>query len=343
MLRNDFYFDLPDELIAQNPAVSRRGSRLMIVNPNNAFEHRRFFDLSEYLQPGDLLVFNDTKVIPARLFGEKHTGGKIEILVERVTGSHIALAKVRPNRRVKEGATLLLELDYSAVVVKQRDDFFDIKFSSPVMDVLDHVGHVPLPPYIDREDLLEDRSRYQTIYARQIGAVAAPTAGLHFDKSLLAQMKQKGVEMAYLTLHVGSGTFQPMRTKNISDHVMHSEWTKVSQSVCRQVSDAKSRSGRVIAVGTTSVRSLETAARTGLIKPFEGETALFISPGYQFKVVDMILTNFHLPESSLLVLVSAFSGHENTMSAYKKAIAQRYRFFSYGDAMLLTGRSKKDQ
>ncbi len=343
MLRNDFYFDLPDELIAQHPAASRRGSRLMIVSPNNAFEHRSFFDLSEYLQPGDLLVFNDTKVIPARLFGEKHTGGKIEILVERVTGSHTAFAKVRSNRRVKEGTTLALELDYSAVVVKQRDDFFDVKFSSPVMDVLDHVGHVPLPPYIDREDLLEDRSRYQTIYARQIGAVAAPTAGLHFDKSLLAQMKQKGVEMAYLTLHVGSGTFQPMRTKNISDHVMHSEWTKVSQSVCRQVSDAKSRGGRVIAVGTTSVRSLETAARTGLIKPFEGETALFISPGYQFKVVDMILTNFHLPESSLLVLVSAFSGHENTMSAYKKAIAQRYRFFSYGDAMLLTGRSKKDQ
>ena len=342
MLRKDFHFDLPDELIAQQPKASRRGSRLMIVNSDNGFQHKRFFDLSEYLQSGDLLVFNDTKVMPARLFGEKHTGGKVEILVERVTGSHIAFAKLRSNGRVREGTRLLLELGYSAVVVKQRDDFFDIEFSCPVMDILDHVGHIPLPPYIDREDSLEDRSRYQTVYARKIGAVAAPTAGLHFDKRLLASMKKKGVEMAYLTLHVGSGTFQPMRTKNISNHLMHSEWMKVSQSVAEQIGETKSRGGRVIAVGTTSVRSLETAARTGLIQPFEGETDLFISPGYQFKVVDMILTNFHLPESSLLVLVSAFSGHENTMSAYKEAITQRYRFFSYGDAMLLTGRCKKD-
>jgi len=336
MRRDLFQFDLPDELIARQPAQQRQGSRLLYLDSaSNELQHQQFPDLLDHIQPGDLMVFNNTKVIPARLFGEKETGGKIEVLVERVVDSHSVHAHIRASKSPKPGNQLMFEQGYRAEMLGRADDLFILKFSAPVLAVLDQIGHMPLPPYIDRTDTDEDKSRYQTVYAEQLGAVAAPTAGLHFDQQLLEDIQSKGAQIAFVTLHVGAGTFQPVRADNILDHEMHSEWLQVSDEVCQQVIDTKAKGGRVIAVGTTSVRCLETAARSGQIGPFEGDTNIFIYPGYDFKVVDGLLTNFHLSESTLLMLVSAFSGYQSIMLAYQQAVAERYRFFSYGDAMFL--------
>jgi len=336
MRRDLFQFDLPDELIARQPAHQRQGSRLLYLNSaSNDLQHQQFPDLIDHIQPGDLMVFNNTKVIPARLFGEKETGGKIEVLVERILDSHRVQAHIRASKSPKAGNQLRFDEGYSAEMQERAGDLFVLKFSQPVLTVLDNIGHMPLPPYIDRTDTEEDKSRYQTVYAEELGAVAAPTAGLHFDQQLLESIQSKGAQIAFVTLHVGAGTFQPVRADNILDHEMHSEWLQVSEEVCQQVIETKAAGGRVIAVGTTSVRCLETAARSGKIAPFEGDTDIFIYPGYDFKVVDGLLTNFHLSESTLLMLVSAFSGYQPIMQAYREAVAERYRFFSYGDAMFL--------
>ncbi len=331
-----FQFDLPDELIARQPASQRQGSRLLYLDAaNNNLQHQQFTDLLSHIQPGDLMVFNNTKVIPARLFGQKESGGKLELLVERVVDKYSVLAHVRASKSPKQGSQLLFDNGHSAEMIGRADDLFELRFSEPVLEVLDQIGHMPLPPYIDRSDTDEDKSRYQTVYAQELGAVAAPTAGLHFDDQMLEAIKAKGVQIAFVTLHVGAGTFQPVRVDNILEHKMHAEWLQVSEDVCRQVRETKSAGGRVIAVGTTSVRSLETAAQNGEITPFEGETDIFIFPGFKFNVVDGLLTNFHLSESTLLMLVSAFSGYQPIMRAYREAVAERYRFFSYGDAMFL--------
>ena len=336
MRRDHFQFDLPDELIARQPTVERRGSRLLFLDSEaEALEHQQFADFLSHVKAGDLLVFNNTKVIPARLFGHKESGGKIEVLVERVLGAHSVLAHIRASKSPKPGNQLIFDNGHRAEMLGRVDDLFELAFAEPVLDVLDKIGHMPLPPYIDRSDTDEDKSRYQTVYGDQLGAVAAPTAGLHFDQQLLADIAEKGAQIAFVTLHVGAGTFQPVRADNIQDHQMHSEWLQVSEAVCQQVAETKARGGRVIAVGTTSVRCLETAARSGKIAPFEGDTNIFIYPGYQFRVVDALLTNFHLSESTLLMLVSAFSGYQSIMAAYREAVAERYRFFSYGDAMFL--------
>ena len=340
MRRDLFQFDLPDELIARQPTEQRQGSRLLYLDSHNDdLQHQQFTDLLSHIQPGDLIVFNNTKVIPARLFGQKESGGKVELLIERVVDKYTVLAHTRASKSPKVGNQLIFDDGYSAEMMGRVDDLFELKFSAAVLDVLDQIGHMPLPPYIDRSDTEEDKSRYQTVYAQQLGAVAAPTAGLHFDDQMLADIKAKGAEVAFVTLHVGAGTFQPVRVDNILDHKMHSEWWQVSDQVCQQVRDTKASGGRVIAVGTTSVRCLETAARSGEIVPFEGDTDIFIYPGYQFNVVDALLTNFHLSESTLLMLVSAFSGYQSIMRAYREAVAERYRFFSYGDAMFLINNS----
>jgi S-adenosylmethionine:tRNA ribosyltransferase-isomerase len=336
MRRDLFQFDLPDELIARQPAEQRRGSRLLYLDSvADDLRHQQFADVLDHIAPGDLMVFNNTKVIAARLFGHKASGGKVEVLVERVLSADLVLAHIRASKSPKMGSQLLFDEGYSAEMLGRVDDLFELKFSAAVLDVLDHIGHMPLPPYIDRADTDQDKNRYQTVYAQQSGAVAAPTAGLHFDDQLLDEIRAKGAEIAFVTLHVGAGTFQPVRADNIHDHKMHSEWLQVSDAVCAQVVDTKARGGRVIAVGTTSVRCLETAASSGTIAPYEGDTDIFIFPGYRFKVVDGLLTNFHLSESTLLMLVSAFAGYQPIMQAYREAVAERYRFFSYGDAMFL--------
>ena len=336
MRLDHFRFDLPDELIARQPTADRRGSRLLAMDATGEIEHRGFADILDHIQAGDLLVFNNTKVIPARLFGKKETGGNVELLIERITGNLTALAHIRASKSPKAGATLVFDDGFSANMLGRVDDLFELEFSAPLLSMLDQIGHMPLPPYIDREDTQEDKTRYQTVYADQPGAVAAPTAGLHFDDQLLADIQAKGAELAFVTLHVGAGTFQPVRVENISEHKMHSEWLEVSESVCQQVKATKARGGKVFAVGTTSVRSLETASRSGEIAPYQGDTDIFIYPGYEFKVVDRLLTNFHLSESTLLMLVSAFAGYTPIMKAYQQAVSERYRFFSYGDAMLLS-------
>jgi S-adenosylmethionine:tRNA ribosyltransferase-isomerase len=336
MRLNHFHFELPDELIARQPTADRRGSRLLVMDANGTVEHQGFSDILDYIQAGDLLVFNNTKVIPARVFGKKETGGNIELLIERITGNQTALAHIRASKSPKVGATLLFDNGFSALMLGRVDDLFELEFSGPLLAILDEIGHMPLPPYIDREDTQEDKTRYQTVYADQPGAVAAPTAGLHFDDQLLADIQAKGADLAFVTLHVGAGTFQPVRVENIVEHKMHSEWLEVSDSVCQQVQATKARGGKVFAVGTTSVRSLETASSSGEIAPYQGDTDIFIYPGYKFKVVDRLLTNFHLSESTLLMLVSAFAGYTPIMKAYQQAVSQGYRFFSYGDAMLLT-------
>ncbi|WP_286749125.1 tRNA preQ1(34) S-adenosylmethionine ribosyltransferase-isomerase QueA [Marinobacter sp. UBA2688] len=336
---SDFHFDLPDELIARYPLKERSASRLLSLDGlSGDTRHLRFTDLPGLLQPGDLLVFNDTRVIPARLFGRKETGGQVEVLVERVLGEHDILAHVRASKALKEGQKVLLE-DGTALRMSGRDDaLFHLHCDSdePVLEVLERIGHMPLPPYVDRPDESSDRERYQTVYAREAGAVAAPTAGLHFDDRILAELESRGIETAFVTLHVGAGTFQPVRVEGIEDHVMHSEVAHVSQETVDAVNAARARGGRVVAVGTTSVRSLESASRGGVVRPFQGETDIFIYPGYRFQTVDAMVTNFHLPESTLIMLVSAFAGYQNVMSAYQAAVAERYRFFSYGDAMFIT-------
>ncbi|MEY3017475.1 MAG: S-adenosylmethionine:tRNA ribosyltransferase-isomerase [Pseudomonadota bacterium] len=339
MKTHDFHFDLPEELIARYPMPERSASRLLCLDKSSgAIRHGVFRDIESLLRPGDLLVFNNTKVIPARLFGEKASGGKLEMLVERVLDGRRALAHVRASKSPKPGSTLRVGdgQEWSEVnVIGRHDALFELDFVEGVGAVLERFGHMPLPPYITREDELGDRERYQTVYAEKAGAVAAPTAGLHFDEPLLARLRDKGVQFAYVTLHVGAGTFQPVRVDNIADHHMHSEYLEVSEEVCRQVNAAKAAGHRVVAVGTTSVRSLESAAQGGELAPFTGDTNIFIYPGYTFKVVDALITNFHLPESTLIMLVSAMAGKAHVMAAYQEAVAQQYRFFSYGDAMII--------
>lgn len=333
----DFSFELPDALIARHPLAERRASRLLVLDgPSGTLAHRQFADLLDYLSAGDLMVFNDTRVIPARLFGQKQTGGKLEILVERVLDDRRVLAHVRSSKSPKPGSVILIEGGGEARMLARQDALFELEFSEDVLALLERAGHMPLPPYIDRPDEAADRERYQTVYAQRSGAVAAPTAGLHFDNELLAALRDKGVETAFVTLHVGAGTFQPVRVERIEEHHMHREWLEVSQAVVDAVAACRARGGRVIAVGTTSVRSLESAARDGELKPFSGDTDIFIYPGKPFHVVDALVTNFHLPESTLLMLVSAFAGYPETMAAYAAAVEQGYRFFSYGDAMFIT-------
>ncbi|WP_226705147.1 tRNA preQ1(34) S-adenosylmethionine ribosyltransferase-isomerase QueA [Microbulbifer elongatus] len=337
MQRQDFYFDLPESLIAKAPTEQRRGSRLLCLDGNSGdLAHRQFADLPDLVEPGDLLVFNDTRVIPARLFAQKASGGKLEILIERVQDEQRALAHVRSSKSPKPGSEILLEDGTVLKMVARHDALFELEFPQEgALEVLERLGHMPLPPYIDRADTEADKERYQTVYSRNAGAVAAPTAGLHFDEEMIESLKAKGVDTAFVTLHVGAGTFQPVRVDDIHSHKMHTEILDVPADVCDAVAACKARGGRVIAVGTTSVRALESAAKSGALKPTRGETDIFIYPGYTFKVVDRLITNFHLPESTLLMLVSAFAGYRNTMNAYKAAVENEYRFFSYGDAMLI--------
>ncbi|KPP97707.1 tRNA preQ1(34) S-adenosylmethionine ribosyltransferase-isomerase QueA [Marinobacter sp. HL-58] len=337
---SDFHFELPDELIARYPLKERSASRLLSLDGlSGTVAHRQFADLTDLLQPGDLLVFNNTRVIPARLFARKETGGQVEVLVERLLGEHELLAHVKASKALKPGQRILLE-DGTPMLMKQREDaLFHLvcDSSEPLLELLDRIGHMPLPPYVDRPDESTDRERYQTVYAKESGAVAAPTAGLHFDEGILAKLAARGIESTFVTLHVGAGTFQPVRVEQIENHIMHSEVAHVPEAAVAAVEAARARGGRVVAVGTTSVRSLESASRGGVLKPFRGETDIFIYPGYRFQCVDAMVTNFHLPESTLIMLVSAFAGYENVMSAYRDAVAERYRFFSYGDAMFITG------
>jgi S-adenosylmethionine:tRNA ribosyltransferase-isomerase len=335
---SDFDYHLPNELIAQKPLAQRSASRLLRISPLTAdMVNGQFTDITTFLNSGDLLVFNDTRVVPARLFGQKQTGGKIEVLVERVLDDKTLLAHVRSSKSPKSGAVLLLEDKISCVMAAREGSLFKLTQDSDKswLTLLNQYGHMPLPPYIERADDDEDLERYQTVYAQNPGAVAAPTAGLHFDQTLIATLKSKGVETAHITLHVGAGTFQPVKVENIDEHVMHSEWVQVSQSVCDAISQAHSRGNKVVAVGTTVVRSLEAAASDGLVKAFEGDVSIFITPGYRFKAVDAMITNFHLPKSTLLMLVSAFAGTALIQQAYQQAVDERYRFFSYGDAMLI--------
>lgn len=333
----DFHFELPDALIARYPLAERRASRLLVLDgPSGSLAHRQFADILQYLRPGDLMVFNNTRVIPARLFGQKASGGKVEVLVERVLDSHRVFAHVRASKAPKPGSMILIDGGGEAEMVARHDGLFELRFNEEVLPLLERVGHMPLPPYIDRADDSADRERYQTVYADRAGAVAAPTAGLHFDQALLASIAEMGVATAFVTLHVGAGTFQPVRVERIEDHHMHSEWLEVDQTVVDAVAACRARGGRVIAVGTTSVRSLESAARSGELRAFSGDTDIFIYPGRPLHVVDALVTNFHLPESTLLMLVSAFAGYPETMAAYQAAVAEGYRFFSYGDAMFIT-------
>jgi len=335
MQTEEFHFDLPESLIAQFPPAERGDSRLLYLNGAET-QDLQFRDLESLLQPNDLLIFNNTRVIPARLFGRKSTGGKIEILIERITAERQALAHIRSSKSPKPGAILILDGDDSQVEVTGREGaLFQLQFNEPAIDLLNRIGHIPLPPYIERADGEDDQDRYQTVYAREEGAVAAPTAGLHFSDEMLKCLADKGIRQEFITLHVGAGTFQPVRVENIAEHVMHSERIEVGQHICTAVAETRARGGRVIAVGTTVVRSLESAARDGELRPFSGETDIFITPGYPFQVIDGLLTNFHLPESTLLMLVSALAGHQRMMAAYQHAVAAQYRFFSYGDAMLI--------
>ena len=340
----DFNFALPESLIAHYPQPERSACRLLSLDgPSGELQHGVFTDVLDKLQPGDLLVFNNTRVIPARVYGQKASGGKLEMLVERMLDEKRVLAHVRASKAPKPGTELLLgdALAVRATMVARHDTLFEIEFrdSREVLDILNHIGHMPLPPYIDRPDEEADRELYQTVYSAKPGAVAAPTAGLHFDQPLLDALRQKGIETAFVTLHVGAGTFQPVRVESIEDHIMHAEYAEVPQEVVDAVLACKARGNKVVAVGTTSVRSLESAAKAAenaLIAPFFDDTQIFIYPGYQYQVIDALITNFHLPESTLIMLVSAFAGYKNTMNAYQQAVEQQYRFFSYGDAMFIT-------
>lgn len=338
MRTQDFDFYLPSELIAQYPAEKRSGSRLLHLDGQSGnLTDSNFVALAQWLNPNDLIVFNDTRVIKARLFGQKATGGAIEVMIERALNDHEALAQVRASRSPKAGVRLLLEGQIEAVVIGRDDDLFHLQFlnDAPIYDLLEQYGHLPLPPYIAHAAESEDESRYQTVYAKHAGAVAAPTAGLHFDEAMLANIEATGVNIAYVTLHVGAGTFQPVKVDEISAHKMHSERYHIPEATLALIAQTKQKGGRVLAVGTTALRALESAAQTGALKAGSAETNIFITPGYQFLVVDRLLTNFHLPKSTLMMLVSAFAGHAHIMHAYQHAVQQQYRFFSYGDAMLI--------
>jgi len=332
---SDFDFDLPPELIAQVPLPQRSASRLLQVEPA-ALADRAFTDLVELLQPGDLLVFNDTRVLKARFFGIKETGGKVEVLVERVLDPRTVHAQVRASKSPLPGSRIRLADAFDVTVGARAGEFFTLAFPDDVFALIEAHGRLPLPPYIEHAADAVDEQRYQTVYAKQPGAVAAPTAGLHFDEPLLQRLRDKGVQLAFVTLHVGAGTFQPVRSENLSEHKMHSEWYTMSQETVDAVRAAKAAGRAVVAVGTTSMRALESASQSGELVAGSADTALFITPGYRFRTVDRLITNFHLPKSTLLMLVSAFAGYQRIRSAYAHAIAQRYRFFSYGDAMLLT-------
>jgi S-adenosylmethionine:tRNA ribosyltransferase-isomerase len=336
--KSDFDFDLPPDLIAQAPLERRSGSRLLVVDvAARSKANRKFYDLPDLIQPGDLLVFNDTRVLPARLYGRKDTGGAVEILIERVTGAREARAQLGVSKKPKEGGIIELA-DGTHITVMGRDgEFFLLRFEidEPLERLLSRLGEMPLPPYIERTADASDMERYQTVFAREPGAVAAPTAGLHFDEALLEKLRNKGVDFGYVTLHVGAGTFQPMRAENVQDHVMHREWLNVGAELVEKIRATRAAGHRVIAVGTTVVRALESATVEGVLRPFAGETQIFIFPGYKITSVDALVTNFHLPQSTLLMLVSALAGKEVILDAYRYAVLQRYRFFSYGDAMLI--------
>lgn len=343
MQKTDFSFELPEQLIARFPQAERSASRLLkLQRQTGEIEHLTFKSVLDVLNPGDLLVFNNTRVIPARLFGQKTSGGKVEVLVERLLDEKRFLAHIRASKAPKPGSRLILEQDAEVEMTCRQGDLFELALLSdePVLAMLERLGHMPLPPYIDRPDTASDRERYQTVYNSKPGAVAAPTAGLHFDEPLLADLKAKGIEFAFITLHVGAGTFQPVRVDNILEHQMHSEYIEVPPEAVAAIEACKARGNRVIAVGTTSVRSLESAAQfakdAGLpLQPYYGDTQIFIYPGYQFAVIDGLITNFHLPESTLIMLVSALCNRDMIMHAYQQAIEQQYRFYSYGDAMLI--------
>jgi len=340
---SDYNYDLPEDLIAQFPPEQRGDSRLLCLDGcTGDLIDSHFSQFIDYLNPGDLLVFNDTKVMPARLFGNKETGGKVELLIERLVSTHQALAHIRASKSPKPGSMIILDNGVQLKIIGRQDALFLIEsLGDDLSSVMSDQGHIPLPPYIERSDNDDDGDRYQTIYAKNTGAVAAPTAGLHFTDEMMMLLEAKGIETAFVTLHVGAGTFQPVRVDNLDDHVMHKEYVELNQAVVDIVERTKEKGGRVIAVGTTSVRSLESAALAGELKPMFADTNLFIRPGFKFNVVDAILTNFHLPESTLLMLISAFSGFDHVKQAYQHAIKEKYRFFSYGDAMFLSCKSGK--
>ncbi|NNE37276.1 MAG: tRNA preQ1(34) S-adenosylmethionine ribosyltransferase-isomerase QueA [Gammaproteobacteria bacterium] len=338
MKRSDFYFDLPHELIAQYPLERRDDSRLLYISRETGeLRDRQFRQLLDFLAPGDLLIFNNSKVIPARLFGYKDSGGKVEILIERIIDDKTVLAQVRASKTPGAGTRIYLDYNNIFIVSARDNEFFQLRIEEgdEIFSILKKFGHIPLPPYIRREDSIEDKDRYQTVYAKIPGAVAAPTAGLHFSKQVFQHLKEKKISTGYVTLHVGAGTFQPVRCNEIKDHKMHREWFSINEELSLQVERTRQQGGRVIAVGTTVVRALESAASGGKLAPGTGDTDIFIYPGYKFQLIDGLITNFHLPESTLLMLISAFAGKELIIKAYDHAISEKYRFFSYGDAMLI--------
>ena len=338
MKKSDFHYELPDELIAQAPLPERSASRMLVVPPGDApLVDARVRDLGQWLRPGDLLVFNDTRVIPARLFGHKSTGGRVEILIERLLPGGEARVQLGVSKPPRAGSRIALDAGGEAEVLAREDAFYRLRFhvDGSLESWLLKAGRLPLPPYIHREPGADDAERYQTVFAREVGAVAAPTAGLHFDEALLADLRGRGIEFGHVTLHVGAGTFQPVRVEDLREHAMHSEWLNVGAQLVAQVRRTRAAGGRVVAVGTTVVRALESAMVDGQLRPFAGETRIFIFPGYRIRSIDALLTNFHLPESTLLMLVSAFAGKARIFEAYEHAVRERYRFFSYGDAMLL--------
>ena len=341
---DDFDFDLPPQLVAQQPPAQRGSSRLLVALPGQPLADAVFGDLPAYIAEGDLLVFNNTRVMKARLFGQKASGGKIEALVERVLDAHTALAHVRSSKSPKPGTELVFEGGLRATMQARHGELFELRFAGEdtVWTLLERHGHLPLPPYIERAAGAADDERYQTVYAKHEGAVAAPTAGLHFTEALRQNLQTQGVALAEITLHVGAGTFQPVRVDNIAEHTMHSEWYEVSAATAAAVAAAKARGNRVWAVGTTALRALESAARSGSLQAGQGDTDIFITPGYEFKVVDRLITNFHLPKSTLLMLVSALAGYDEIRTVYQHAIAEQYRFFSYGDAMILGNKAQSD-
>ena len=339
MKRSDFNYHLPEGQIAQFPPDRREDSRLLCLERDTGRYHDQLFlDLPGLLNPGDLLVFNDTRVIPARLYGQKESGGQVEILVEKIVSTDTALAQVKASKSPRKGSMIRLEDGDVILVTGREGEFFILQSTGykTLMDILNEQGHTPLPPYIKRDDSISDRERYQTIYARYPGAVAAPTAGLHFSEEIFTALDVRGIKRGFVTLHVGAGTFQPMRVEDIADHVMHREWFNISESLCTLIQDTRDQGGRVIAVGTTVVRCLESAAKGGMLQAMAGDTDIFIYPGYSFRVIDGLVTNFHLPESTLIMLVSAFAGRENVLNAYGHAVQAGYRFFSYGDAMFIS-------
>ena len=339
MKLSDFDFDLPQSLIAQYPSLSRTDSKLLVLK--DIFVDSTFSQLGDFLKPHDLLVLNDTKVIPARLFGHKDSGGRVEVLVERLINDHEALVMIKSSRSPKIGSYIVLENKSCFKICGKNDGIYKVNFESDsILNILNKIGHIPLPPYINRDDSKEDQSRYQTVYAKNDGAVAAPTAGLHFDEMLLSSLENQGINHTFVTLHVGAGTFQPVKVEDIESHKMHSEYYEISTETIDKIEQAKALGGRIIAVGTTAVRTLESAIVNGNLKNQKGDTDIFIYPGFKFQIVDAMITNFHLPKSSLLMLVSAFIGYEKMFETYRHAIKRQYRFFSYGDAMFLEKKSE---